>query len=157
MRPYQWARLDLADGTVPLMRRRTPEKDREKIDCYPGGNRPPAVFPRSCGRRRPVEESHSDAKQLACTDANQARTWTSLHRHLALPMSTMLTFSPAEADELHTATWNPDQHRPHRTDQPVPTDLPLLPPSRCERRDRLAPLITHETPDRKAHQAHWPE
>jgi hypothetical protein len=45
------------------------------------------VFLRICGRRWPIEEIHRDAKQLACMDAYLVRTWTALHRHLALAMT----------------------------------------------------------------------
>jgi hypothetical protein len=115
----------------------------------------PAEFLRICGRRWPVEEIHRDAKQLACMDAYQVRTWTGLHRHLALAMVAMLVYTLAETHETARATWNPVDHLPHSLDQPFPADMPPIPPSRYEIRARLALLIGHEPPDRRAHQAHW--
>lgn len=98
LRLYQWAHLGLAAGTTLLMRRRTAGKDCEKIDFYrckaPAGTLcPPSVFLRIVGRRWPIEEIHRDAKQLACMDAYQVRTWTALHRHLALAMIAMLVYT----------------------------------------------------------------
>jgi SRSO17 transposase len=160
MRLYQWAHLGLADGTTLLMRRRTAERDCEKIDFYlcraPAGTVcPPQVFLRIVGRRWPIEEIHRDAKQLACMDAYQVRTWTALHRHLALAMIAMLIYTLAEAAELDRAAWSPEHHLPKHPDQAIPTDLPPVPPSRYEIRSRLAALIAYLPPDPKAHQAHW--
>jgi SRSO17 transposase len=160
LRLYQWAAISDAEGGTLLMRRRTPEKDCEKIDFYyckaPAGTTcPPSTFLRICGRRWPVEEIHRDAKQLACMDAYQVRTWTALHRHLALAMTAMLVYTLAEAAEIARAAWDPTQHLPRDPDQPVPADLPPVPPSRYEIRARLALLIRHLPPDPKAHQSHW--
>lgn len=160
MRLFQWAHLGLADDTTLLMRRRTTEKDCEKIDFYlcrapAGATCPPSVFLRIVGRRWPIEEIHRDAKQLACMDAYQVRTWTALHRHLALAMIAMLVYTLAEAHEIARAAWDPELHLPHRPDQPVPADLPPVPPSRYEIRARLTVLIAYIPPDHKTHQAHW--
>ena len=160
MRFYQWAHLGLADGTVLLMRRRTAGKDCEKVDFYlcraPSGTIcPPSVFLHICGRRWPIEEIHRDAKQLACMDAYQVRTWAALHRHLALAMTAMLIYTLAEAAETTRSNWNPAFHLPKHPGQPIPADLPPIPPSRYEIRARLALLIAHHPTDRETHQAHW--
>lgn len=97
------------------------------------------------GGRWPIEEIHRDAKQLACMDAYQVRSWTALHRHLA--QAAMLVYTLAEANESARAAWNAELHLPSSPDQPIPSDLPPVPPSRYEIRARLAVLIAY-TPTR---------
>jgi hypothetical protein len=160
MRLFQWAHLGLTDGTTLLMRRRTAEKHCEKIDFYlcrapSGAVCPPSTFLRICGRRWPIEEIHRDAKQLAAMDGYQVRIWTALHRHLALAMTAMLICTLAEAAEATRSAWNPALHLPNHPDQPIPGNLPPVPPSRYEIRARLALLIAHQPADPEAHQAYW--
>lgn len=160
MRLFQWAHIGDADGGTLLLRGRTTDKHSEKIDAYyckpPAGTTcPPSTFLRLVGRRWPIEEIHRDAKQLACMDAYQVRTWTALHRHLALAMTAMLIYTLAEAHELARTAWDPRLHLPNSPDQPIPAALPPVPPSRYEIRARIAVLIGHTPPDREAHQAHW--
>ncbi|MGH3094952.1 MAG: IS701 family transposase [Streptosporangiales bacterium] len=154
-RDYAWAWLATASDRHHLLIRRNLNDPRDLafFYCHVPAGRPVTltILVRVAGRRWPVEEDFQVGKSHLGLADSQVRSYTALHRHLALAMAAEATCAVTAADARTRAAALPPA--PTRPDDEPPAEPGLIPFTVAEVK-RLFGLLTR-TWHTTRHHLHW--